>query len=138
MSYDLVVDPFCFRQFAENEKSKDYGGTVFDGISIAKFEEIVNSRYAGNTSLLKDGYAPFCKHVFIENDFTNARVNVIAITSKNEHFLRCKYESRNEKELPVLSRYFPRDLVSSKDNPLPVGKYLDLILYSRCVRYNDV
>ena len=24
----LVVDPFCFRQFQECEKSKDYGGTV--------------------------------------------------------------------------------------------------------------
>jgi len=31
----------------------------------------------------------------------------------------------------VLTRFFPRDLVSSVKNPLPVGKYLDLILYSR-------
>ena len=132
-NYDLVVDPFCFRQFAESEKSKDYGGTVFEGISIAKFEEIVNARYAGDSSLLQDGYAPFCKHLFIENDFTNARVNVLPISSDNEHLLRCKYEARNEKELPVLSRYFPRELVSSENEPLPVGKYLDLILYSRYV-----
>ena len=33
-------------------------------------------------------------------------------------------------KLPVLTRYFPKDLVSSA-NDLPVAKYLDLILYSR-------
>ena len=126
--YNLVVDPFCFRQFSENDKSKEYGGTVFD-VSIQKFEEIVNDRY--DSDLLKDGYAPFCKHLFVENDFTEGRVNVLPVTSENEHLLRCRYEARNEKELPVLSRYFPKDLVSDEQNPLPVGKYLDLILYSR-------
>lgn len=35
------------------------------------------------------------------------------------------------RQLPVLTRYFPRDLVASDSNPLPIAKYLDLILYSR-------
>ena len=30
-----------------------------------------------------------------------------------------------------MSRYFPKELVASEDTDLPVGKYLDLILYSR-------
>jgi Protein of unknown function (DUF3228) len=34
-------------------------------------------------------------------------------------------------QLPVLTRFFPKDLVTSPDQPLPVAKYLDLILYSR-------
>mmetsp|Transcript_14704 Transcript_14704/g.21708 ORF Transcript_14704/g.21708 Transcript_14704/m.21708 type:complete len:247 (-) Transcript_14704:40-780(-) len=126
--HDLVVDPFCFRQFAESEKSKAYGGTIFS-VPIAEFEDIVNERYEAN--LLKDGYAPFCKHLFVKNDFTDAQVNVLPITADNEHLLRTKYEARNEKELPVLARFFPKDLVASDENPLPVGKYLDLILYSR-------
>jgi hypothetical protein len=60
MSKSLVVDPFCFRQFAGDESSKSYGGCVFD-LTIEAFEEVVNKRYDEN--LLKDGYAPFCKHV---------------------------------------------------------------------------
>jgi len=125
MSKSLVVDPFCFRQFAQHEQSKSYLGTVFS-VSVAEFEDIVNQRY--DESLLQDGYAPFCKHIFIKNDFTDAKVNVLPITPENEHNLRTEYQARNEKELPVLSRYFPKKLVG--DN-LPVAKYLDLILYSR-------
>jgi Protein of unknown function (DUF3228) len=65
----------------------------------------------------------------VKNDFTDAKVNVLTITPENEGLLRSSYEARNEKELPVLQRYFPKDLV--KDDDLPVAKYLDLILYSR-------
>ena len=127
-SKSLVVDPFCFRQFSESQNSKSYGGTVFP-ISIKEFENIANKRYDEND--LQDGYAPFCKHLFIQNDFTDAQVNVLAITPDNEKWLRTKYETRNEKEVPVLTRFFPKELVVSDDNPLPVAKYLDLILYSR-------
>lgn len=124
----IVVDPFCFRQFAETNASTNYGGTVFT-TSIEEFEDIVNIRF--DESLLKAGYAPFCKHIFVKNDFTDARVNVLPITPENEGLLRTKYEARNDKELPVLSRFFPRDLVAKKEEDLPVGAYLDLILYSR-------
>ena len=64
-----------------------------------EFTKIANERY--DESLLKDGYAPFCKHLFLVNDFTDARVNVLPITSENESFLRCKYEARNEKEVKL-------------------------------------
>eukprot|EP00591_Stephanopyxis_turris_P000007 CAMPEP_0195517264 /NCGR_PEP_ID=MMETSP0794_2-20130614/10271_1 /TAXON_ID=515487 /ORGANISM="Stephanopyxis turris, Strain CCMP 815" /LENGTH=206 /DNA_ID=CAMNT_0040646039 /DNA_START=169 /DNA_END=789 /DNA_ORIENTATION=- len=124
----LTIDPFAFRQFQESDASRDYSGTVFN-ISMEEFTKIANSRY--DEKELKDGYAPFCKHLFIRNDFTDAKVNVLPITPENESLLRCKYEARNDKELPVLTRRFPKDLVVTPDNPLPVAKYLDLILYSR-------
>uniref|UniRef100_A0A7S2W4A1 Uncharacterized protein n=1 Tax=Eucampia antarctica TaxID=49252 RepID=A0A7S2W4A1_9STRA len=95
-SNSLVVDPFCFRQFAECDKSKEYGGTVFS-VSINEFEGIVNARY--DETKLKEGYAPFCKHLFIENNFTDAQTCVLAITKENEHLLRTKYEARNDKEV---------------------------------------
>jgi hypothetical protein len=126
----MVVDPFCFRQFAEHDSSRDYGGTVLD-LSIAQFEEIVNEKYhqaSKGESLLNPGYAPFCKHLFIENNFTDARVNVLRITTDNESLIRTKYEARNDKELPVLTRFFPKQLVG---DDLPKAKFLDLILYSR-------
>ena len=126
-SKSLVVDPFCYRQFAEHEEaSKSYKGTVFS-LSVAEFEDIANARF--DEANLKDGYAPFCKHIFIENDIApEAKVNVLPITNENDHLLRSKYEARNDKELPVLTRWFPSELVG--DN-LPTAKYLDLILYSR-------
>jgi Protein of unknown function (DUF3228) len=102
---------------------------VFD-VPIREIEAAVNAQYSENA--LRDGYAPFCKHLFVEN-FTNAQVNVLPITSPNESLLRTKYEARNEKELPVLTRFFPKELVGGTGGGkgLPVAKYLDLILYSR-------
>jgi hypothetical protein len=106
-------------------------------ISIKEFEQIVNSRF--DPSNLHPGYAPFCKHIFLKNDFTDARVCVLPITPDNEHCLRTKYEARSEKELPVLSRYFVRELLEENaregggdvKDVFPVAKYIDLILYSR-------
>lgn len=91
-----------------------------------EFERIVNERY--DESLLKPGYADFCKHLFVKNDFTIAKTNVLKITNANEHLLRTRYEARNDKELPVLTRHFPLELVGAD---LPKADYLDLILYSR-------
>lgn len=136
----VVVDPFCHRQFAEKASSRMtegggyYAGTVFE-IPISEFEEIVNTRY--DTTLLVDGYAPFCKHLFVINDFTDARVNVLRITDDNEKHLRTRYEARTESELPVLTRHFDRDSLlgggcgEDGRDVFPVAKYLDLILYSR-------
>jgi hypothetical protein len=98
---------------------------------MSEFENIVNQRF--QASLLKDGYAPFCKHLFVENDFTNAVPNVLKITPENEHLLRSEYQARNERELPVLTRYFPASSVDTCTSSIeiPKAKYLDLILYSR-------
>ena len=101
--------------------------TLSSSITVAEFEDIANARY--QESALQEGYAPFCKHLFILNDFTQAKVNVLKITPENEGLLRSNYEARTDKELPVLQRYFPKNLIQEDD--LPVAKYLDLILYSR-------
>jgi Protein of unknown function (DUF3228) len=131
MEKRMVVDPFCFRQFQEYSDSlgKDYTGTILNK-SISEFETIVNQRFAAENYSLLDGYAPFCKHFFVTNDFTNAVVNVLRITADNEHLLRTKYVARTADELPVLTRYFPQELLSSQLE-LPKAQYLDLILYSR-------
>lgn len=88
----------------------------------------VNSLYqaAGGEAALVDGYAPFCKHVFVKN-FAGVKSTTLAITSENEHLLRSGYEARTDKELPVLGRWFPSDLVGE----VPDAEYLDIILYSR-------
>merc|ERR1712166_1063179 len=47
------------------------------------------------------------------------------ITPDNQHLLKSEYEARTARELPVLGRWFPRELVVQ-----PEAKYLDVILYS--------
>ncbi len=128
MTRNLVVDPFCFRQFQEHPQSEKYGGTVFSQ-TIADFEQVVNSRYKEED--LQDGYAPFCKHLFLVNDFTgdDARVNVLPVEG-NEHLIRTEYAARNDKEVPILQRFVPLDAIGGPEK-LPRAKYLDLILYSR-------
>ena len=89
----------------------------------AEFERKINDAYKPEN--LKDGYAPFCKHLFVEN-FTSAKVYYAAITPENERLLKTSYDARTEKELPVLRRYF-----SHADVAVGKAKYLDIILYSK-------
>jgi hypothetical protein len=119
----LVVDPFCLRQF-----DKASGKAPFLDVAVADFERRVNELYeakGAEACLVVAGYAPFCKHVFVEN-FVNAKGAVAAITPENEHLLRSGYSARTDKELAVLSRWFPKESIAA-----PPAKYLDLILYSR-------
>ena len=64
--------------------------------TIAQFEQKANQRFHADD--LQDGYAPFCKHLFLKNDFTNARLNTLPITPDNEYCLQSKYKSRNDKK----------------------------------------
>ena len=118
--HDYVLDPFVIRQFDD----PDYTGTRMEW-DKADFEKRVNDAASAGTPLV-DGYAPFCKHLFIPN-FTPATVPYLKITPENEGFMRSAYDARTEAELPVLVRWFPKESAP----PAPVAKFLDIILYSR-------
>ena len=94
----VVVDPFCFRQFEEGS-----GKTPFIDMSIANFEKKVNEVY--DEKKLKEGYAPFCKHLFVKN-FVSCPANTLRITPWNEQYLQTGYSSRADYELPVRSLPF--------------------------------
>eukprot|EP00168_Porphyra_purpurea_P012484 TRINITY_DN3297_c0_g1_i2.p1 TRINITY_DN3297_c0_g1~~TRINITY_DN3297_c0_g1_i2.p1 ORF type:complete len:304 (-),score=52.48 TRINITY_DN3297_c0_g1_i2:72-983(-) len=106
----LALDEFCVRQFDDPE----YAGTRLDW-DKADFEARVNAEYEARLAaadgdagaVLKDGYAPFCKHIFMKNFIPSATLTTLPITPDNEHLLRTKYAARTEKELPVLTRFFP-------------------------------
>ena len=74
---------------------------------------------------LRDGYAPFCKHVFVPN-FTDACVGAEEITDANRSLLESGYQKRRPEELAVLARWFPRAAV-----PPRRAQFLDIICYSR-------
>lgn len=118
--HHLVLDRFCLRQF---DDPKYHGAQI--KYDKAEFEKKVNQIFREKGGQLVDGYAPFCKHLFVEN-FTDTRVNELPITQANARLLLSDYEARTDRELPVLVRWFPSHSVTPT-----VAKYLDIILYSR-------
>ena len=121
MSTSIVLDPFCHRQFDDER----YTGSRIE-MEKGAFAAHVNTAFESGAASLVDGYAPFCKHLFLPN-FAGVHGSVLAITPENEALLRTTYDARSEDELPVLVRFFP---AATAPEP-PVAEYLDIILYSR-------
>ena len=118
----FVIDPFAFKQFDANIA---YEGTRVEYDKQA-FEAKINELFASGDYPLVDGYAAFCKHLFVPN-FAGVKNNVLVVTPENEGRLRSGYEARTAQELAVLTRWFPKD---GADEPT-VARYMDIILYSR-------
>ena len=129
----LKLDRFALRQF----NTAKYAGTriFYDPDTFeSKVNEYYGERHAletefGDRPALVQGYAAFCRHLFMPN-FTGAKVSVQRITAENESLLRTRYEARRPNELPVLVRFFPSEALGG-ESALPVARYLDIILYSR-------
>ncbi len=68
-----------------------------------QFLSRVHELFKAQGSTLADGYAPFCKHVFVGN-FVNARLGCLEITEQNRKLLRSGYTKRRPEELAVLTR----------------------------------
>ena len=117
----FFLDEFAMRQWDD----PSYSGTQL-ACDRAQFAASVEDLHAQGKAPLRDGYAPFCKHVFIPNT-VGARLSTLRITPANEGLMRSAYSARTPKELPVLIRWFPAAAVGEP----PVAKWLDVILYSR-------
>jgi hypothetical protein len=119
-SHSIAIDKFCIRQF----KNKDYPGSQID-YDIQLFEDMVNEAFNTGNYPLIDGYAPFCKHIFIPN-FANVKCGYARIDDSIRSKIQSGYESRRPDELPVLTQW-----ISSTDIEAPLATHLDIILYSR-------
>jgi hypothetical protein len=117
----IRLDEFAYRQFDD----PTYLGTQ---VRTNKEEFMTHLRelLKKDKPALVDGYAPFCKHIFVKNWVPGVLVGAIAITPENVHLIESGYKARTEKELPVLCRWFSKDKVTT-----PEATVLDLILYSR-------
>jgi hypothetical protein len=123
----IVLDPFCFKQF------DPAAGSLYVNFDKVQFTEKINEFYhdVKDQGGLKDGYAPFCKHLFIEN-FTDSISGFVALTKENEKYLKTAYEARQAKELPILNRYLDRQAMETELGiKVEKAKYLDIILYSK-------
>ena len=94
------------------------GNTIQD-IGADAFERYLNEH---PPLQVLDGYAPFCK-LHVHRNWTSTRCYAVPITDGNRQLLRSGYEARNDRELPVLVRWF-------EGLQPPVAQYLIPILYS--------
>eukprot|EP00793_Prasinoderma_coloniale_P000481 PRCOL_00005466-RA len=119
-SKDFFLDTFALRQWDD----ADYKGSRISHDKADFVARVQAARDAG--AELADGYAPFCKHIFVPN-FVGAKVGSLPITDANRALVRHGYEARTDYELAVLCRWFDESEVGA----LPEAKWLDIILYSR-------
>jgi Protein of unknown function (DUF3228) len=102
MTAVLAGNTFYLDNFAQRQwDDPNYSGTH---ISYDKTEFVRRvHEYHEVDSPLLDGYAPFCKHVFVPN-FVGAKTGCIKITADNKLHIETAYEARSKDELAVLSR----------------------------------
>lgn len=118
----FFLDAFALRQW--NDPS--FAGTRLSH-DKRDFVQRVQAVFDGGAPLV-DGYAPFCKHVFLPAAFLSPPppVSALPITPDNRRLLESGYTARRTEELAVLTRWFPADKVTP-----PPAAWLDVILYSR-------
>ncbi|OHT04732.1 hypothetical protein TRFO_06161 [Tritrichomonas foetus] len=122
----IVLDEFAYRHWDD----PNYTGARITSVNKEDFTNQVRSfiaEHGGFDKCSVEGYAPFCRHVFIPNN-TDARVDAVKITDELLPKIKSGYRARTPKELPVLCRW-----VEKSDIPggVPQAKFLDLIFYSR-------
>lgn len=125
MINDKNLLSFSFTDFARRHFDPEFGGTKILTIDEDAFVEKLHWRMErGHSTQLFDGYAPFCKLVMVEN-FANLLTGSMEIINENFHLLKSGYKSRQEGELPILSRWFefPANV--------PEAKVITIVLYSK-------
>ena len=117
-----------FTDFALRHFDKNFKGTRFENVNQEEFlDTLLNNIKSDNVKLL-DGYAPFCKLLFIPN-FTSAKTGTVPITMNNYIYLETDYKKRREGEKAVLTRYF--NFPYALGHLIPIATTLMVVLYSK-------
>lgn len=112
----IALTPFARRNWEPGAS-----GTRLSGITPEQLVRRCNDAIASGAQMVA-GYAPFCKHLFLENT-SETRCGFAAVTDENRALLKSGYIARREGERAVLERWF-------EDLDAPVATHLDVILYS--------
>lgn len=107
--------------FARRNWQPGASGTRVEGITPQDLTDRCNAAVAQGADLV-DGYAPFCKHLFLQNN-SATRCGFAPVTPDNAPLLRSGYVARRAGEMPVLERWF--------EGEAPIAQWLDVILYSQ-------
>jgi len=107
-------------------------GTVITDCTPELFIERVRIIRERSVVSIVQGYAPFCKLMFVPN-WTDAKTGTMPITGDDywsqalyRLYLKTEYKARQEDELPVLVRW-----LEMPEKEVPRAEYLCLVLYDR-------
>lgn len=120
-NYNMKIE---LTNFAKRHFNKTFVGTKILDMTPQEFTETVSRKAIFSKSI--EGYADFCKLVFIKNDFTDTKTGTMKLGLNNLQYLRSGYSSRRKEELETLSRWLeiPREFI-------PRAEYICVVLYSR-------
>lgn len=125
----IVLDQFALRQF-KDPKSASSSSAVSSSASLAyspiELTKRVNDYHKQNGHKLVDGYAPFCKHLFVPCFIDDLKCSYATLSADNLQHLKSDYIARSSAELPVLTRWLDKEHVQGDP-----ATHLDIILYSR-------
>ncbi|MEM7718659.1 MAG: DUF3228 family protein [Pseudomonadota bacterium] len=108
----IAITDFALRNWQDGASTRIVGLTPGELVDLCKASD----------RPLEDGYAPFCKHLFLRN-VSPTRAAFAAITEDTRPFLQSGYVTRRDGERAVLERWF-------EGLEAPVAGWLDIILYS--------
>jgi len=108
----IAITDFALRNW------EDGASTQIVGLSPDELVALCNAR----NGPLVDGYAPFCKHLFVRNP-SETKAAFAPITDDNRRYLKSGYVARRPGERGVLERWF-------EGLEAPRAEWLDVILYS--------
>mgnify|MGYP001828099046 CR=1 FL=1 len=112
----IAMTDFALRHWDEQAGAKRVLGLSPDDLVA-----LCNTALADGFALAS-GYAPFCKHLFVENP-SETRCAFAEITPETGAYLHSGYRTRRDGELAVLERWF-------EGLEAPRALWLDVILYS--------
>ena len=124
----FCLDPYAQRTFIYD--GNPHAAKAFIDFDRRQFAQRINALFhdKSNGLELSDGYAPFCKHLFVPNFVRSLLCQTLEISAENAPLLRSDYAARRKEELPVLTRWFDAAAVSSQTR---TASHLDVILYHR-------
>jgi hypothetical protein len=99
----IFCTEFALRHFTSTE---NLSRKVKMPCTVVDFVSLCNRYFKEND--LKNGYASFCKHLFIPNELGVVN-SIVKITNEMQPFIRSGYLRRTSKELPVLCRWLPHE-----------------------------
>ncbi len=125
----VTLDEFCLKQFEKMFKHKIKTNEKFKEDFILNLNIYISNEknYKSNDMFgcLQNSDMNFCKYLIIPNDY-HIKTNVIPITMDIYPFIRHGYVARNEKELPVLTRWVELPM----EFDIPLCQNLICVLYT--------
>ena len=97
----IVMDAFCLRSFTSSHSSSTHINSSADD-----FVQRVNAQYqqqltsgSSEAAVLREGYAPFCKHIFMPNHLPDLHSAYLPITDDNRQHLQSATKSHTASSL---------------------------------------